>query len=59
MKHYTQKYINKVIPRPHNWVGFIVEPILIEFWHEMPFRLHDRVEYKKIGSNWLAKRLYP
>ena len=56
---YSQKYKNKIIPRPTYWTGFRVEPSLIEFWQNMPFRLHDRVEYKKSGKNWLTKRLYP
>tara|TARA_B100001105_G_scaffold160813_1_gene129394 strand:- start:102 stop:707 length:606 start_codon:yes stop_codon:yes gene_type:complete len=56
---YSQKYKNKIIPRPTYWTGFRVEPSLIEFWQDMPFRLHDRVEYKKSGKNWLTKRLYP
>ena len=56
---YSQKYKNKIIPRPTYWTGFRVKPSLIEFWLDMPFRLHDRVEYKKSGKNWLTKRLYP
>jgi len=53
------KYKNKIIPRPTYWTGFRVEPSLIEFWQDMPFRLHDRVEYKKNNNSWLIKRLYP
>ena len=49
----------KTIPRPLYWTGFRVEPLLIEFWQNMPFRLHDRVEYKKNNDSWLIKRLYP
>ena len=56
---YSQKYKNKIIPRPTYWTGFRVKPSLIEFWQDMPFRLHDRVAYKKSGKNWLTKRLYP
>ena len=59
IKKYTEKYNKKVIPRPHYWTGFRVEPLLIEFWQDMPFRLHDRVEYKKNKNSWLIKRLYP
>ena len=59
IKKYTEKYKEKIIPRPHYWTGFRVEPMLIEFWQDMPFRLHDRVEYKKNNNSWLIKRLYP
>ena len=59
VKKYTEKYKEKTIPRPYYWTGFRVEPLLIEFWQDMPFRLHDRVEYKKNNNSWLIKRLYP
>ena len=59
IKKYTEKYKKKIIPRPLYWTGFRVEPLLIEFWQDMPFRLHDRVEYKKNNNSWLIKRLYP
>ena len=59
IKKYAEKYKEKIIPRPLYWTGFRVEPLLIEFWQDMPFRLHDRVEYKKNNNSWLIKRLYP
>ena len=59
VKDFSNKYKDKIIPRPPHWTGFRVEPLLIEFWQDMPFRLHDRVEYKKKGDNWIVKRLYP
>ena len=59
IKKYTEKYKEKIILRPIHWTGFRVEPLLIEFWQDMPFRLHDRVEYKKNNNSWLIKRLYP
>ena len=58
--NYNKKFKDKKIKRPFNWIGFRVEPNLIEFWQDMPFRLHDRLEYKKNNDNeWLAKKLYP
>jgi len=56
---YNQKFINNLVHRPIYWTGFLVKPNLIEFWQEMPFRLHDRVEYKKFKNDWLKRRLYP
>lgn len=53
------KYINKNIPRPPYWNGYLVEPESIEFWQEMAYRLHDRVEYKRNSNGWLSKKLYP
>ena len=42
-----------------NTIDVTNNPNLIEFWQEMPFRLHDRVEYKKFKNDWLKRRLYP
>jgi pyridoxamine 5'-phosphate oxidase len=42
-------------------VGYCIAPILIEFWREMPFRLHERVEFRRAGPDaaWNKTRLYP
>ena len=53
------KFKSKNIPRPFHWNGYIVKPELFEFWQEMPFRLHDRVEYKKVSENWVVRKLFP
>lgn len=49
------------IPRPPHWSGFRVTPLEIEFWHDRPFRLHDRVVFRReAGSTqWTRTRLYP
>ena len=57
--YYKEKFKNKQIPRPSHWVGFRVKPDLIEFWQDMPFRLHDRLEFIKIDNKWNAKKLFP
>jgi len=59
VKYYKKKFENKKIIRPSFWTGYRVKPDLIEFWHDMPFRLHDRLEYKKINNVWISKKLYP
>ena len=56
---YRKKYKGKKIPRPSHWSGYKVKPDLIEFWQEMPFRLHDRVEFIKSKNKWYGRRLYP
>ena len=56
---YKKKFQQNSIQRPPHWMGFRVEPNLIEFWKDMPFRLHDRIEYKKIDNKWISRRLYP
>ena len=56
---YKKKFQQNSISRPPYWTGFRVEPNLIEFWKDMPFRLHDRIEYKKTDNKWISRRLYP
>ncbi len=49
------------IPRPTHWSGFRVTPLEIEFWHDRPFRLHDRVVFRRTAHDvpWTRIRLYP
>lgn len=47
------------IPRPAHWSGFRVVPSAFEFWHDRPFRLHDRVVFERSGESWAKSRLYP
>ena len=39
---YDARYPGDSIPRPPNWFGWRVQPEAMEFWQDMPFRLHDR-----------------
>jgi pyridoxamine 5'-phosphate oxidase len=41
-----------VLPRPHQWGGFQVEPFEVEFWQGGPGRLHDRVKYLMVDKVW-------
>ncbi len=59
IKNFEKKFKYKNIPRPTHWNGYLVKPKLIEFWQEMPFRLHDRVVYTFIKNSWGIKKLYP
>jgi pyridoxamine 5'-phosphate oxidase len=58
---YAAKYAIDTVPRPPNWSGYRVIPLKIEFWHDRPFRLHDRIEFVRagIGAPWNKTRLYP
>jgi len=57
---YTARYAIGEIPRPKHWSGFRIVPLTIEFWHDRPFRLHDRVVFSRNAKGgWDKTRLYP
>ena len=57
---YTAKFGAGEIPRPDYWRGFRVRPVAMEFWHDRPFRLHDRLQSTRDGrGGWTSCRLYP
>ncbi|MGF7137956.1 pyridoxamine 5'-phosphate oxidase [Roseimarinus sediminis] len=58
-KEASQKWEGKTIERPGNWGGYVIKPSRMEFWQGRPFRLHDRIAYKKSIDGWWLKRLAP
>lgn len=48
------------IDRPPYWGGYIVKPVVIEFWQGRPSRLHDRIQYTlEENGGWKLERLAP
>jgi pyridoxamine 5'-phosphate oxidase len=62
-EHYreSEKQLKKEnIQRPQHWGGYIVRPVVIEFWQGRPNRLHDRLQYTlEDDGTWNIERLAP
>lgn len=58
---HAAKFAVGTVPRPPHWTGYRLQPLVIEFWQDRPFRLHDRIEFRREapGEPWRKTRLYP
>ncbi|HWV96072.1 MAG TPA: pyridoxamine 5'-phosphate oxidase [Xanthobacteraceae bacterium] len=58
---FAAKYVLGDVPRPPGWSGWRITPLRIEFWHDRPFRLHDRIEFRRDTPDmaWTKTRMYP
>ena len=58
---YTAKHAIGEVPRPPCWSGFRIIPSYMEVWHDRPFRLHDRIVFRREtpGDAWTKQRFYP
>jgi pyridoxamine 5'-phosphate oxidase len=58
---FAAKYALQSVPRPAHWSGFRLQPLAIEFWRNRPFRLHERLLYRRdaLDSAWVTNRLFP
>lgn len=61
--HYLEiaaQFKEEVIQRPPHWGGYVVQPVIIEFWQGRPSRLHDRIQYTlQENGEWKMERLAP
>ena len=58
---YATKFGLGKVPRPPHWSGFRLKPVEIEFWRDRPFRLHDRLVFRRANEDapWTTTRLFP
>lgn len=60
VKEFEEKFSGAPVPRPPHWSGYRIIPSMIEFWQDMPFRLHDRVIFTlDAKGKWCHERWYP
>jgi pyridoxamine 5'-phosphate oxidase len=59
-KEAFEQFENTTVQRPSHWGGYLVTPVIIEFWQGRPGRLHDRIQYTlSDDGNWKIERLAP
>lgn len=54
-----ERFTGKDVARPPHWSGFCLQPEVMEFWQDREFRLHDRVQFRRMGDAWRGQRLFP
>lgn len=54
------RFPGEAVPRPPHWGGYRIVPDEVELWQGRPSRLHDRLCYRRHGSDaWRVERLAP
>jgi len=59
---FEKEHEGKRINRPEHWGGICLNPTRVEFWESVDNysdRLHERIVFRLVGSNWVKERLYP
>jgi len=59
VKEFEDKFPGDAIPRPAHWSGYRIVPRYMEFWQDMPFRLHDRTVFTRQGAGWTVGKIFP
>lgn len=59
VREMARRFDGEPVPRPPHWSGFRLAPHRLEFWHNMPSRLHERRVYLRERDGWRIESLYP
>ncbi len=55
----TERFDGRDVPRPPHWSGYLLTPVLFEFWRDREHRLHERRVFSRNGEGWTEGLLYP
>jgi pyridoxamine 5'-phosphate oxidase len=57
----TARFSDREVPPPPHWGGYRIEVTEIEFWQGRPYRLHDRLRFRRPPevADWIVERLAP
>jgi pyridoxamine 5'-phosphate oxidase len=59
-QHLVKEMGGTQIQRPPHWGGYVVKPVIVEYWQGRPSRLHDRIQYTlQENGEWKIERLAP
>ncbi len=59
MEQAARRFPEGAVARPPYWGGYRLVPTVMEFWQARANRLHERVEYRQEGWDWVVRRLAP
>src|SRR5262249_27410617 len=61
VQEFEKKFAGAPVPRPPHWGGYRLTPLMLEFWQDRLFRLHDRIVYRRADARapWVQERFYP
>ncbi|MEI8135917.1 MAG: pyridoxamine 5'-phosphate oxidase [Bacteroidota bacterium] len=54
-----KQFTPETIMRPDFWGGYVLKANYYEFWQGRKSRLHDRICYELVNTEWKTKRLAP
>jgi pyridoxamine 5'-phosphate oxidase len=58
-EEFAEQYDGTDVPRPENWGGYLLRPLVVELWTRGLDRLHDRVRFERSGDGWTSEQLAP
>lgn len=61
VRHYEEVFRHREPELPDFWGGYLVRPLLMEFWHGEKARLHQRRMFQRadLTAKWESNLLYP